>query len=183
MPDPLVDNPLSGHATPPDLPPTLAEPPPVRLLAIADVTLLCPPSHEPALDRLYLDILRFLPADPALKPPAPNTFAAAQLEKYRLPGAVLPSTQPVRPTPPLPRVYRAENHALIYQPIDRIRPEHFKLIQLQVPSHAELIERLSAAQLPYQVIRGLMPGVVHVELSDPAGHLLQIFESPMNMPL
>lgn len=183
MGEPLADNPPSGQAVPPELPPPVSEPPPVRLLAIADVTVLCPPGHEADLDRLYIDVLRFEPDDPALKPPAPNTFAATQLEKYRLPGAVLPSTQPVRPTPPLPRVYRAENHALIYQPIDRIRPEHFKLIQLQVPSHAELIDRLSAAQIPYQVIRGLMPGVVHIEIADPAGHLLQVFESPLNMPL
>lgn len=183
MPEPLADTPPSGHAAPPELPRPVGELPPVRLLSVADVTVLCPPGHEAELDRLYIDVLRFEPDDPLLKPPPPNTFAAARLEKYRQPGAVLPTSQPVRPVPPLPRTYRAENHALIYKPVEHLLPEHFKIIQLQVPSHDDLIERLSAAQLTFQLIRGLMPGVVHLEISDPAGHLLQIFESPLNMPL
>lgn len=179
MPDPLADNPPSGHAAPPDLPAPMAEPPPVRLLAIAAVTVLCPPGHEAALDRLYLDILRFHPADPALKPPPRSSFAAAQLTHPKLTG---PAT-PTRPTPPLPRTYLAENLPLHYLPTPQLTPHQTKLIQLQVPSLRDLTQRLLDAQIPYQFVRGLAPGLVHLEITDPAGHLLQILESPLNLPL
>jgi hypothetical protein len=31
--------------------------------------------------------------------------------------------------------------------------------------------------MPYERFRGLTPGMIHLQLTDPAGHVLQLFES------
>lgn len=165
----------------------IPEPPPVRLLAISDFTLPIPPGHEKWLDTLYLRVLKFesvTPAAPALRPKYPATLPRPGVSPTGPDApARLPGKRPEDlPSPPGPRWYRAENLTLHYQPVDRLVPEQIKTVLIEVPSLEHLAKRLMALEIPYDRIRGLLPGLVHLQLFDPAGHLIQI-SAGRNLPL
>lgn len=155
--------------------PLLPVPPPVRLLAVSDVTLLTPPGQEKWLDVLFLRVLSFEPFDPA----NPG-LAIRYAETIRSPANAsprLPGKSPADlPPPPGPRHYRAENFVLHYEVVGKLTAEQIRVVQVEVPQLEETVRRLLEAQVPYERIRGLLPGLVQVQVTDPAGNLIEISE-------
>lgn len=151
----------------------MPEPPPVKVLAIADVILLTTPGSEKFLDTLYLSVLRFDSDETAGKPRYAETFSSPSDAAERLPGKGLPPST----TKPGPRTYHGENFSVHYHPTATLTPQQLKLIQFQVPSLEEIVKRLLEYEISYERFRGITLGQLHLQLTDPAGHVIQIFES------
>ena len=128
--------------------PKVSPPPPVQLVAVADVTLPALTGMEKQLDDFYVGILHF----------------ARQ-------------TEPAEDREPT-FSYRAENACLRLVCVERppLRDD-FKFVGIVVPSIAELVERLNDAGIEFIRQRGLTPGSESLVLSDPAGNLLAIGEN------
>jgi hypothetical protein len=158
-------------------------PPPVRLLAIADVTLLTPPGQERVLDTLFLVILRFEPFEALPPGVSPKPRFAETLAKSHQVSPRLPGHRPADlPPPPGPRGYKAENFTLHYRPADNISAEQLKFLGIEVPDLHSLTQRLLELRIPYERFVGLTPGMVYLQLIDPAGNVLHITQGH-GMPL
>lgn len=144
--------PSSGEFEPRvDRRPRIPEPLPVKLVAVADVTLLAPAGVEEQLDALYVKLLGF-----EKQPPEPATSG--------------------RPVPDL--VYRAENFLLRFEiregPVierDTLRPQ-----QVEVPSLIDAEHKLVDAEIEYTRQRGLVAGQESLLLADPAGNWIEVVQ-------
>lgn len=190
-PDPSPDPPsdaaiLAGHVPVPPLPPTppdarklLPDPLDVRLISVADVRLPMLPGHHAWLDNFYCRILACEPVLPGTEDqprtarPLPSLIAPRP-DLPRLPGYESADLPPLPPAGP--RIYRTESFLVRYEPVDTLHPEQLKLVQFQVPSLDLIAKRLLDRQLPYERFRGLTPGLVHLQVVDPIGHVLQVFQ-------
>jgi hypothetical protein len=161
----------------------MVEPPPVRVIAVGDVILLTPAGHERFLDLLFLGALKFDPADvndPRHRSRQGPAIGRVPAEAVRLPGKG-PSVEAVKPGD---RSYKSENVAVHYKVVEKLLPENLKLVQVEVREVGleEVAQRLLERQIPYERVRGLNPGMVHLQIMDPAGHVVQVFEG-RRMPL
>lgn len=136
-----------------DLRPRLVEPPPVRLVAVADVTLAATSGVEVALDDFYAGLLEFEREEE----PAGDE---------RGHGA---SRGPV---------YVAENHRILFvmheRPAERatLRPLGIEVRSLAV-AEAKLVER----EMRYLRQGSLTPGMESLLLRDPAGNWVELVEA------
>jgi hypothetical protein len=132
----------------PDSRPRLLPPPPVQLVAIADVSLPAVAGLESDLDAFYGGLLKFE------REPHDSAAAAHQI------------------------VYRAENARLrlsVHEtPPDR--PDYQPALVV-VPSLTELVQRLNDARQIYARQPGLAPGAECIVLQDPAGNWVRVLES------
>jgi hypothetical protein len=161
--------------------PQLPVPPPVKLLAVADVVVPVTAGNERWLDTMYVRCLGFEvfdPSSPARAVKYEETIRRPAGAPERLPGKSPEDLPPV----PGPRHYRAENLALHFDVVEKLTPEQLKLIQVEVPQLEEIVRRLLERQIPYERFRGLLPGLVHVQVFDPVGHVIQISEG-RDLPL
>jgi hypothetical protein len=72
-------------------------------------------------------------------------------------------------------VYRAENHDLYFEVLERPEPrQDMRALGIAVPSLADLIQRLNHAEISYLRLRGLSPGMNCIALYDPAQNPLEI---------
>lgn len=167
---------------------TMAVPPPVRIVSVADVSLLALPGHERWLDTFFFDVLKFDPvaegdATPRVK--YAETFHAPRSPAERLPGKTVPPVgTPSTPIKPLPLVYRAENFLLRFTVAGpgEFHPEHIRVVAFEVPSLPEVSRRMLDRQISYERFRGLLPGLEYLQVQDPSGHVLQIQEG-FRLPL
>ncbi|MDB5296317.1 MAG: hypothetical protein JWO31_2300 [Phycisphaerales bacterium] len=162
----------------PDRRPTVPEPPPVRLVAVADVVLVTAPGRERELDAFYVGVLRFERADeppPALRLVEPILGAAVP---------VVPPARVDRPLPPVPAdalqgpVYRAENCRVSFHVREPLIERNSVRAQgVEVPSLASVIEGLNGLEVEYTPQRGLNPGQRSLLVRDPGGNWVEVIES------
>jgi hypothetical protein len=163
---------------PPDRRAPLSEPPPVRLVAVEDVSLPTPPAFEKHLDAFYVDLLRFereggaRREKPAVEPILGNDVP------------VVPPARANRPLPPLAKsavqgpVYRGENRRISFQVHEGlIERDGLRPLGVEVPSLVSLLLELDRREMEYTRQRGLYPGQDFALLQDPAGNWIQIGES------
>ena len=155
--EPLEPSPAPAQFTPVvDRRPRVPEPLPVRLVAVADVSLPAPAGLERRLDAFYVGLFGFerrVRDDDATAAWAP-AHADATIS------------------------YRADNftlHLSVHEP--PVRRADYRPIGVEVPSLAALEEKLIEAEHDYHRQRGLLPGEVSIVLMDPAGNLLDVVES------
>lgn len=161
----------------PDRRPTMPVPPPVRVLAVEDVTLVAAPGREPALDAFYVGLLRFEREDAV--PPA-------RREVEPLLGGDVPRVSAARVRGPLPRlrdgglqgpVYRGENVLLsfqVHEPLierDAVRP-----LGIEVQSLAAVAERMADGEMEFTRQKGIHPGHESLLVQDPGGNWLEVVE-------
>jgi hypothetical protein len=177
---PDADGGAAGFRPGPDARPPMPEPPPVRLLSVADVTVLAHAGVERAMDDLYVGVLRFeredAPPDPRAVPARPGVEPVLGDAAPRVPPARV-----VRPLPALPAgafrgpVYRAERFRLCVQvreaPVHR---DDLRPTAIEVPSLPVLTAQLDDRQVEYTRQRGLTPGEESVLFQDPAGNWLEV---------
>lgn len=127
-----------------DTRPTLVEPPPVRLAAVADVSLPTIAGLEPQLDAFYVDLLRFARANNENTPHKAPIYLAEK---------------------------RAIVFHLVEAPPERdaVRP-----IAIQTPFYDQIIEQLEFDGVEYELVRGLVAGNDAILLRDPAGNWVAI---------
>lgn len=164
------------------------EPPPVRVMAVGDVVLLTPSGHERFLDALFLGVLKFDPADgndPRHRLRQGPMIGRVPADAVRLPGKG-PGETAVKAGN---RSYRAENVTVHYRVVEKLLPEHLKLLQVEVRGDGgggggleAVVQRLLDRQISYERLRGLTVGMVHLQIMDPAGHVIQVFEG-RRMPM
>lgn len=130
--------------------PRLLPPPPVQLVAIADINLMAAAGLEKELDQFYVGLLGFEREE-------------AQESTHH-------------PT----ILYRAANFRLNLNVVERapVRPD-YRPAGVIVPSLDDLARRLTEAQVVFLRQRGLMPGTESLLVNDPAGNLLEITDSRM----
>lgn len=74
-------------------------------------------------------------------------------------------------------VYRAENHRLRFEILERMRPrEDFRALGITVPSLGALVQRLIELEIEFVRQHGLMAGLDCLLMSDPAGNPLEVGE-------
>jgi hypothetical protein len=74
-------------------------------------------------------------------------------------------------------IYRSENFRLIFDVLEPpIQREGMRALGIEVPSLAEVEQRLIDAEIEYTRQRGLTPGQGHLVLVDPGGNWLEISE-------
>jgi len=133
---------------PPDDPrPRLIPPPPVQLVAIADVTLPAVAGLEKRLDEFYAGLLRMDRDDEETQRGLTLVYRA---ENVRLRLAI-------HEVPPPRQDYRP--------------------LGVVIPSLSELELRLIEAKLEYVRRRGIFAGSDCIVMSDPAGNLVEITEA------
>ncbi|HUB26511.1 MAG TPA: hypothetical protein VL992_13880 [Tepidisphaeraceae bacterium] len=131
----------------PDSRPRVLPPPPVQLVAIADVSLPAVAGLESDLDAFYAGLLKFEREHP---PAGPGHQIVYRAENARL-------RLSVHETPPT-------------------RPD-FRPALVVVPRLSELVQRLNDAEKMYVRQPGLAPGAECVVLQDPAGNWVHVSES------
>lgn len=161
----------------PDRRPPIPEPPPVRLVAVADVVILAGAGVERELDALYVGVLRFERADVT-----PDHRPAVQ----PILGADVPQVPPPRADRPLPGlppgairgpVYRAENHRLcveVHEP--PVRRDDLRPVGVEVPSLAAVEAELLAREVEHERRKGLLPGHEGIWLQDAGGNWVEVVE-------
>jgi hypothetical protein len=174
---PLSDGEVIGFRLAADKRPILTEPPPVQLVAVADVVLPMPPGTESALDEFYIGLLRFERDD--VDPPR------ARLSEPVL-GDDVPKIPPARQKPPLPElppgalqgpVYRAEKHRISLHVIEPpITRDSLRAVQVLVPSLPAVRHWLDEHEVEYTLQRGVVPGQQSILTQDPAGNWIEIME-------
>jgi catechol-2,3-dioxygenase len=123
--------------------PRMEEPPPVSLVAVADVKLPAMRGLEHLLDDFYVGLLGFLKEED---------------------GEV--------------HCYRAENFCLRFDwreglvERDSLRP-----LAIEIESLATLQGTLVEREIEFQIERGLVPGSQSILVADPAGNIVQVYES------
>lgn len=127
-----------------DTRPTLIEPPPVRLTAVADVSLPTVAGLEAQLDAFYVGLLRFARATTSTT----DKTAPIYLAENR---AIL--------------FHFVEQ----FPERDAVRP-----IGIQSPFYDEIIEQLELDGVDYELARGLVAGTDAILLRDPAGNWVAI---------
>jgi hypothetical protein len=131
-----------------DLRPRLLAPPPVQLVAIADVSLTAVVGLESELDEFYGGLLGLQ-----------REAVPPQLAGHRL-------------------TYRSANFRLHIELAEKPVTRHtLRPLSAVVPSLIELAGRLAEAQRPFVRQRGLAPGSESISLYDPAGNLVEVTES------
>ncbi|HEX8914051.1 MAG TPA: hypothetical protein VF796_17010 [Humisphaera sp.] len=179
-PGPVPIDPDAGDASfvpPADRRPTLPEPPPVRLVAVADVVLVCPPGVEREMDAFYVGLLRFERED---EPPAKPRLVEPVL------GGDVPAVTRARRKPPLPElperamqgpVYRAERFRVsvhVFEPPigrDTLRP-----VQIEVPSLPVVRHWVEEHEVEHTIQKGIVPGRESILLQDPGGNWVEVSE-------
>ncbi|MGD1275877.1 MAG: hypothetical protein ABR964_01480 [Tepidisphaeraceae bacterium] len=74
-------------------------------------------------------------------------------------------------------VYRADNHRLRFEILERMRHrEDLRALGITVPSLGELAQRLIESEIEFVHQRGLVPGMNSLLMSDPAGNPLEVGE-------
>jgi len=127
--------------------PRLWPPPPVHIVAIADVALPALAGLERQLDAFYVELLQFERES--------DVDAADGQIIYRAENVRLRMTMHERPAP---------------------RPD-FRPLLLVVPSLPALMLRLNELEIPYVRQTGISPGSDCVVVSDPAGNVVQVSQS------
>lgn len=159
--------------------PPMPEPPPVRLVAVEDVSILAPSGVERELDALYVEVLKFERIDqPRAERPAVQPILGEEVPK------VLPAPVSNLRLPQLAEhvlhgpVYLAENLRLYVEihepPVDR---DDMRPVKVQVPSLAATIETLDKREMAYTRQVGLLPGDRSILLQDAAGNWVEVVES------
>ena len=149
MSEPLEEMPAEGalgtiRASREDSRPRLPEPPPVTLVAIADVRLPAVAGLEAELDGFYEDLLGFEPVEGLADGEGGRVYRA---ENHALSFVVLESS----PEEPWSR------------PLGVITPHYLDILQ-----------RLGDLGVEYEVIRGLASGDEAALFQDPAGNWLSL---------
>lgn len=164
----------------PDARPPMPEPPPVRLLSVADVVILAHAGVERAMDELYVGMLKFEREDAA----PVGGVAKSRPDVEPVLGADAPRVPPARVARPLPLlraggirgpVYRAERHRLcveVHEP--PVARDDLRATAIEVPSLPVLTAELDAHEIEYVRQRGLTPGEESVTFQDPAGNWLEV---------
>jgi hypothetical protein len=176
---------------PEDCRPRIIPPPPVQLVAIADVMLPGVAGLEREFDAFYVGLLRL--ERQCESSPSPGTPGEGGG------GGLISRNGASAPTLTLPRstrggddkdvgsakarmrsdgnvlVYKAENFSLRLV-IHEVPPPRldFRPLGMVVPSLDELAQRLGEAQVAYVRQRGLFAGCEYLILSDPAGNLIEV---------
>jgi hypothetical protein len=133
-----------------DLRPVIPVPPPVRVIAVEDVTLLAPAHHAAAIDHLMTVILPLVKEMP---------LKQAHVDA----GAI--------------GVYLAENVRVVYLARDEPPPSPRHILQLELGDLRELRQRLQDAEIEYELSKRLMPGDVRVAFLDAAGNPIEVLEN------
>jgi hypothetical protein len=131
--------------------PRLAPPPPVQLVAVADVTLPAVAGLETQADAFYGGLLRL---ERDLGGGLDGLWLVYRAENFNLRLAI----HEVRPP------------SVDYRPLG-----------LVVPSLADLAARLAEAQIPYIRQRGLFAGTESLMLTDPSGNHVEVAEGRLVM--
>lgn len=148
--EPIELEPATGLTPRADLRPHMPEPPPVKLLSVADVHLPSATGYEPDLDAFYVAVLKFERA--ASRDSADDRVNAL--------------------------TYRAENHALVFDVMEPpLNRDDITPTPIEVPSLRELRQVLIDREIPFQATQGLDPASEFIVLKDPTGNWLSISES------
>ena len=152
-----LDSPAERYVAPPkDRRPLMPEPPPVRLVAVEDVTAEAPAGVETALDDFYVSMLQL---ERDLESEEDREDHRPQEDAHEI-------------------VYRAENARLRLivrePPLQRcdMRP-----IAVEVRSLAEAEAKVIAREIEYERLKALVAGQDTLMLRDPAGNWVAIVES------
>lgn len=133
-----------------DLRPVMPVPPPVRVIAVEDVTVLAPAEHAAAIDRLMTEIL-------------PLVKEVPMKQAYVDAGAI--------------GVYLAENVRVVYLARDEPPPSPRHILQMELADLRGLRQRLQDAEIEYELSKRLMPGDVRVAFLDAAGNPIEVLEN------
>lgn len=199
MPDDRMNGPVELERSgapfdlPPDARPRMPEPPPVRLVAIADVRLPASAGLETELDAFYIGLLRFERegvaaahkprlANPLLGPspiggatPPPLALGLRNREEPAARGAAVDRAGDFSDA--AGPIYRADNFRILFGVFEGPVPrERLRIQGIGVPSLAEAEARLIEAEFDYVRQRGLTPGMESLLLRDPAGNWVEIVE-------
>jgi hypothetical protein len=148
----------------------MPEPPPVRLVAVADVWLFAASGVETQLDSFYVMLLGFEREDIELRRPRPM-IAMAPSRVERQGGS--PQDSLAAPGP----VYRAENFRLRFRTVEPpIFRASLRPFGIEVRSLGEAQAKLNDAEIEFSHERGLVPGQECLVLQDPAGNWLELTE-------
>ena len=133
-----------------DLRPLIPVPPPVRVIAVEDVTLVAPAKCVGAIDHLMTVVLTLVKEEP---------MRQADVEA----GAI--------------GVYQAENVRVVYLARDEPPPSPRHILQLELGDLRGLRQRLQDAEIEYELSKRLMPGDVRVAFLDVAGNPIEVLEN------
>ncbi len=128
-----------------DTRPTLPEPPPVRLVAVGDVSLEAPFGLERKLDEFYVGLLRFVKEDDDVPDGSAALIYAAERFDLRI--------------------------TLSLEPPDR---QSCRPLGVMVWFFDEVIEHLESQAIDYSRVHGLFAGQDAILLPDPAGNWVAV---------
>lgn len=127
--------------------PRMPEPLPVRLVAIADVTLPAQAGHETALDRFYVEMLQF---ERGWAHEVHGRTLLYRAENFNL---------------------RFELREGLIERLD------YRPVVIEVLSLAEAEQKLIEREIEYTRQKGLAPGEESLLLQDPAGNWIELVEA------
>lgn len=168
----------------------MREPPPVRLVAVADARLSASAGLEPDLDAFYVGLLEFerggMPPKPK-NPISPWRGANRQLVlNDPAAGPAPPAAAKPAPLPPAeaePRhdggpVYISANFRIRFQIVEGlVTREILRPLGVEVESLALAETKLIAAGIDYARQRGINPGEESLLVYDPAGNGVELSET------
>lgn len=147
---PLEPSPEAALEPVHDLRPVMPEPPPVRVIAVENVTLVAPAKHARAIDHLMTAVLPLVKEVPTRQ---------ADVDA----GAI--------------GVYQAENVRVVYLAREEPPPSPRHILQLELADLRGLRQRLQDAEIEYELSKRLMPGDVRVAFLDAAGNPIEVLEN------